>query len=57
MFQSIDESASPDIPEGVVPKSESTYSIEIPNSLNVWKVKPRPLQSGDVSLASKRITD
>ncbi|XP_044765810.1 oxysterol-binding protein-related protein 2 isoform X2 [Coccinella septempunctata] len=30
-----------------VPKSESSYSLDIPNSTMIWQVKPRPLQSGD----------
>jgi hypothetical protein len=45
----MDECAPPDIPDGMVPKSESTYSIDIPNSTTIWKVKPRPMQSSDVS--------
>jgi hypothetical protein len=47
--ESMDECAPPDIPDGMVPKSESTYSIDIPNSTTIWKVKPRPMQSSDVS--------
>ncbi|KAL3289347.1 hypothetical protein HHI36_022784 [Cryptolaemus montrouzieri] len=30
-----------------IPKSDSAYSIDIPNSIIIWQVKPRPLQSGD----------
>lgn len=38
-----------DSTEMAVPKSESTYSIEIPNSFTIWNVNPRPAQSSDVS--------
>lgn len=45
--ESVDESGPPDLPEGDIPKTASTYSIDIPNSFIIWKVNPRPLQSAD----------
>ncbi|XP_030746243.1 oxysterol-binding protein-related protein 2 [Sitophilus oryzae] len=30
-----------------VPKGDSNFLIDIPNSIKIWKVNPRPLQSGD----------
>lgn len=30
-----------------VPKGDSAFSVDIPNSTTIWKVNPRPLQSGD----------
>ncbi|KAJ8936692.1 hypothetical protein NQ318_012511 [Aromia moschata] len=38
---------SADSTEETIPKSDSTYSIDIPNSVTIWNVKPRPLQSSD----------
>lgn len=32
------------------PKSDSTYSIDIPNSVILWQATPRPAQTGDVSI-------
>lgn len=43
----MDECTS-DVSDGAVPKSESAYSIDIPNSTTIWKVKARPMQSSDV---------
>lgn len=40
---------SSDSAEMAIPKSESTYSIDIPNSICIWSVNPRPAQSSDVS--------
>ncbi|KAK5639621.1 hypothetical protein RI129_012113 [Pyrocoelia pectoralis] len=37
-----EESLSPDMCEGYIPKSDSTYSINIPNSFTIWTVNPRP---------------
>lgn len=45
----MDECSPSDLADGAVPKSDSIYSIDIPNSLTIWKVKPRPLQTGDVN--------
>jgi len=39
----------PDMPEGEVPKSDSTYSIDIPNSAVLWEARPRPQNTSDVS--------
>ncbi|KAJ8918761.1 hypothetical protein NQ315_015081 [Exocentrus adspersus] len=33
--------------EKSIPKSDSAYSIDIPNSTEIWKVNPRPPQSSD----------
>ncbi|KAK4871789.1 hypothetical protein RN001_015913 [Aquatica leii] len=45
--ESVDESVSLDICEGEIPKSDSTYSINIPNSFTIWTVNPRPPNCGD----------
>ncbi|XP_019865898.1 oxysterol-binding protein-related protein 2 [Aethina tumida] len=45
--ESFDESASSECSDGAVPKSDSTHSIDIPNSTLIWQVKPRPAQSDD----------
>ncbi|XP_017772610.1 PREDICTED: oxysterol-binding protein-related protein 2 isoform X2 [Nicrophorus vespilloides] len=45
--ESVDEANPPDLSDGTVPKSDSTYSIDIPNSISIWKVNPRPIQSAD----------
>lgn len=37
-----DKSPEPDTVEMNIPKSQSTYSIEIPNSETLWNVDPRP---------------
>lgn len=34
-------------PDGDVPRSLSIYSIEIPNSMTLWEVEPRPQNSGN----------
>ncbi|XP_056646124.1 oxysterol-binding protein-related protein 1 [Diorhabda sublineata] len=44
--ESMDDSTA-DLGENSVPKSDSAYSIDIPNSSTIWKVNPRPVQSGD----------
>lgn len=31
-----------------LPKADSGVEIEIPNSTMIWKVNPRPLETGDV---------
>ncbi|XP_071441573.1 oxysterol-binding protein-related protein 1-like isoform X2 [Hetaerina americana] len=31
-----------DVPDGEIPKSDSTYSIDIPNSVLLWEADPRP---------------
>ncbi|XP_018577884.1 oxysterol-binding protein-related protein 2 [Anoplophora glabripennis] len=36
-----------DSADKTVPKSDSTYSIDIPNSATIWKVNPRPPQTSD----------
>ncbi|KAK9890339.1 hypothetical protein WA026_010433 [Henosepilachna vigintioctopunctata] len=50
-FKSISVQGSVDdvnLPEASdVPRSDSTYSMDIPNSITIWQVKPRPLHSGD----------
>lgn len=46
-MQSMDDPTS-DNAEMAVPKSESTYSLDIPNSITIWTVNPRPAQSSDV---------
>lgn len=38
-----------DDPEDLPPKGDATFSLDIPNSTTIWKVNPRPPQSGDVS--------
>lgn len=47
--ESVDDSLHPDDADGPVPKSDSSYSIDIPNSTEIWRVNPRPLQTSDVS--------
>jgi hypothetical protein len=45
-----DKSPEPEASEGGssdLPKSQSTYSIEIPNSETLWTVEPRPANSTD----------
>lgn len=43
-----DASGPPDeLPDGDMPKSDSTYSIEIPDSTTVWEVTPRPSGSAE----------
>nr|XP_023016249.1 oxysterol-binding protein-related protein 2-like [Leptinotarsa decemlineata] len=44
--ESIDDPNS-DLGENSVPKSESTYSIDIPNSTTIWTANPKPAQSSD----------
>jgi oxysterol-binding protein-related protein 1/2 len=34
-------------PDGDVPRSQSIYSIDIPNSITLWEVEPRPQNSGN----------
>lgn len=34
--------------EGGYPRSDSTYSIDIPNSVTLWEVDPRPNNSSQV---------
>lgn len=34
-------------PEGEIPRSQSIYSIEIPNSTLLWEVEPRPQNSAN----------
>ncbi|XP_065165108.1 oxysterol-binding protein-related protein 2-like isoform X2 [Atheta coriaria] len=45
--ESIDEANPPDIGDGDIPKSNSTYSFDVPNSIEIWRVNPRPIQSAD----------
>lgn len=40
-----DKSPEPDADHSFIPKSQSTYSIEIPNSEVLWTVDPRPQDS------------
>jgi hypothetical protein len=35
--------------DGEVPKCDSTYSIDIPNSVTLWEADPRPERSAEVS--------
>ncbi|KAJ8979884.1 hypothetical protein NQ317_017507 [Molorchus minor] len=44
--ESINDPAT-DSTEETIPKSDSTYSIEIPNSVAIWQVTPRPPQTSD----------
>ncbi|KAK6619440.1 hypothetical protein RUM43_012197 [Polyplax serrata] len=37
-----EEDVPPDIPDGDIPKCDSSYSIDIPHSENVWEAEPRP---------------
>ncbi|KAF4527966.1 hypothetical protein B566_EDAN014958 [Ephemera danica] len=37
----------PEVPEGEVPKSDSSYSIDIPNSRTLWEADPRPANCSD----------
>lgn len=39
----------PDVAEGELPKCDSTYSIDIPNSVTLWEADPRPERSAEVS--------
>lgn len=34
-------------PDGDIPRSQSIYSIDIPNSITLWEVEPRPQNSGN----------
>lgn len=34
-------------PDGDIPRSQSVYSIDIPNSITLWEVEPRPQNSGN----------
>lgn len=34
-------------PDGDIPRSQSVYSIDIPNSATLWEVEPRPQNSGN----------
>ncbi|XP_022915451.1 oxysterol-binding protein-related protein 1 [Onthophagus taurus] len=45
--ESVDDVPPYEYPEGELPKTESTYSLDVPNSFEIWKVTPRPLQSAD----------
>lgn len=47
--QSVDEATVPETAEGDIPQSDSTYSIDIPNSFTIWQANPRPPHSKDVS--------
>lgn len=38
----------PDPPEGEIPKCDSTYSIDIPQSFTVWEADPRPPNTSEV---------
>lgn len=42
-----DKSPEPETVEMNIPKSQSTYSIEIPNSETLWTVDPRPESSAN----------
>ncbi|KAJ4437567.1 hypothetical protein ANN_17712 [Periplaneta americana] len=45
---SIDEGCPvPDVAEGELPKCDSTYSIDIPNSVTLWEADPRPERSAE----------
>ncbi|XP_055702514.1 oxysterol-binding protein-related protein 2 isoform X3 [Phlebotomus papatasi] len=44
-FKSLSVQESDDVPEppeGEIPKCDSTYSIDIPNSMTLWEADPRP---------------
>lgn len=45
---SVDDTLHPDDADGSIPKSDSSISIDIPNSTEIWRVNPRPLQTTDV---------
>jgi len=38
------------VAEGELPKCDSSYSIDIPNSCTLWEADPRPERSAEVSL-------
>jgi len=40
------------VAEGEIPKCDSTYSIDIPNSVTLWEADPRPERSAEVSNSS-----
>ncbi|XP_060537147.1 oxysterol-binding protein-related protein 2 [Cylas formicarius] len=44
--QEPDDCGNQDSPDEV-PKGDSVFQIDIPNSVTIWKVNPRPLQSAD----------
>ncbi|KDR22529.1 Oxysterol-binding protein-related protein 1 [Zootermopsis nevadensis] len=45
---SVDEGCPiPDVAEGELPKCDSTYSIDIPNSVTLWEADPRPDRSSE----------
>lgn len=41
-------SEEPEEGEGGYPRTDSTYSIDIPNSVTLWEVDPRPNNSSQV---------
>ena len=45
-------SDEPDEGEGSYPRTDSTYSIDIPNSSTLWEVDPRPNNSSQVMNAT-----
>ncbi|XP_044741981.1 oxysterol-binding protein-related protein 1-like [Chrysoperla carnea] len=45
--ESVDESTIPEPTDCDVPKSDSTYSIDIPNSVTLWQCTPRPSHSSE----------
>jgi hypothetical protein len=40
------------VAEGEVPKCDSTYSLDIPNSQTLWEADPRPERSAEVGSSS-----
>lgn len=48
-IQEPDDAMGPpeELPEGEMPKSDSTYSIDIPDSITLWEVTPRPNESSE----------
>lgn len=45
----MDETTMPEMPEGDGPPTESTYTIDIPESTTIWQANARPSQSTKVS--------
>lgn len=49
-----EDTSIPDTPEGEIPKCDSTYSIDIPQSLSIWEADPRPANTSEVIFRTKK---
>lgn len=50
------EEGPPEIPDGEIPKSDSTLSLDVPNSITLWTVTPRPSHSPEVLVCSSCVS-